>query len=85
MMEQLHIALGTQSRAQSNQAGVGSQTKNYEAGSMSLSFEKGSVRVIQNQEAWDSIEARFRNTKDKSGNSMADVCKTYWDKKRRGE
>jgi hypothetical protein len=84
ILDRLKYALGTQSEAKSNRPEIGSQTKNYEASNMVLSFARD-VKVIKDKASWDAITERFRNAKDNSGKSMVEVCKAYWDRKKRGE
>jgi len=43
-----------------------------------------SPRVIRDASAFKEIEERFKNVKDKSGQSMSEVCRAYWEAKRRG-
>jgi hypothetical protein len=53
--------------------------KEYAAGALQMGY-----RVNNNPEDFREIENRFKTTLDKDGRSMADVCKEYWNRKKRG-
>jgi hypothetical protein len=42
------------------------------------------LRLITNKAAFEEIKARFDSTKDASGKSMTEVCRNYWENRRRG-
>jgi hypothetical protein len=62
-----------------NDRGYTGPPKEYAGGSFQIGF-----RVNQNPEDFREIENRFKTIRDKDGHTMDQVCKEYWEKKRRG-
>ena len=61
-----------------NREGYSGPPKEYSPGSLQFGW-----RVNKNAEDWKAIEERFQTIRDSSGRTMAEVCKEYWEKKKR--